>query len=660
LKSLVYATLVALLLAGCASEPKREAGPARKPERVEQPASPALPGGAAAVPVPVPVQVDPVTAATEYLQRAENALAPERQDLQLKAAASLIRAGRVRQAEELLDSIDITELPDIYRARQRVLRAAVDLYYQHGRDALNKLTPLFSMQGLGPEVQSDVYQLRAQANLMLGNKLDSVLDLIAREAFLASSERIAQNQAHIWRVLGSMSAIELQDTRQKSADSGLNGWLDLAMLNLEFGADPFVFRQALAQWQQTYGGQSAHEFAKSFLGAGQIEPLQVVPRRIALLLPLASQFGQAAQAVHDGFLAVHQNNSDPAKPEVQVYDVGAEPGLSVVYYNLAVKDGADFVVGPLGRNAVNALAASGAISRPTILLGTIDSNQPVDATVYQFDLAPEQEAEQAAQRAYLDGHRIAAILYPGTSWGERLQKAFTARWESLGGIVAEQQAYAEDATDFSHPIKQVLNVYESEARKADVARLTGLKLEFEPRRRQDIDCIFLAAQVRAARLIKPQINFYRGFDIPVYSTSHVFTGKVDPVNDADLNGIYFGDMPWLLNEYGRIPAMKERIQKDWPGRQTALDRLYALGADAYSLVFRLPWLRAGSDARLSGATASLSLDHGNRITRNLTWARFEKGRPVIKDVIIDDQALESISLESRENPAPVSRRTGGT
>lgn len=612
--------------------------------------------------------VDPLNTAQQYLEQAQYASTPQREDIQLKATAALIRAGKLRQAEELLGSIDIVGLPDIYRARFQVLRAVMALHRYQPKRALTMLTPLFALKGLGPEVQADIYQLRAQANLMLQRRLDSVLDLIAREAYLSSADRLQLNRARTWQVLGSMNRFELEQARFKSTDDVLTGWLDLALLRLEFGADPFVFAQAVEQWRQTYVQHSARSIIDGQLQALNTATAAKRPTRIALLLPLASKYGRAAQAVHDGFMAAHHANGDPNKPAVSIYDIGEESTLAPVYYRLAVKEGADFVVGPLGKAAVNDLLGSGIVNTPTLLLGSSTVPSKSTTPIYQFDLAPEQEAQQAAQRAYLDGHRIAAALYPESEWGQRMITAFTEEWETLGGVMAETQNYRETASDFSTPIKTLLNLDESERRNSILAAQLGTQLKFEPRRRQDVDCLFLAAQVKSARQIKPQINFYRGHDVPVYATSHVYNGKKDPVNDADLNGIIFGDMPWLLNDQGRMPALRERIQKDWPDQYTPMDRLYALGMDAYAIIFHLPRLISDPTARISGATANLSLVD-NRINRYLTWARFEQGRPVVKDVIIEKKGIESISLESRsletdpapaKYPAPATRTVGGS
>src|SRR5690554_7108230 len=78
-------------------------------------------------------------------------------------------------------------------------------------------------------------------------------------------------------------------------------------------------------------------------------------------------------------------------------------------------------------------------------------------------------------------------------------------------------------------------------------RLLRQSTEFEPRRRQDADWLFLVALPQQARQIKPTLAFNFASDLPVYSTSHVYSGEPNPSKDRDLNGIVFCDTPWLLD-----------------------------------------------------------------------------------------------------------------
>jgi hypothetical protein len=290
------------------------------------------------------------------------------------------------------------------------------------------------------------------------------------------------------------------------------------------------------------------------------------------------------------------------------------------------------VVGPLGREAADVIVHNANLAVPTLLLSHTDEQPSTPARLFQFGLPPEQEARQAAERAYLDGCRQAGILYPIGAWGERLMSAFSGYWQRLGALVLANQPYAESDTDYSAPIKKLLNVYESESRKAMIEKRIGAKLAFEVRPRQDIECIFLAANARSARLIKPQLNYNRARDIAVYATSHIFSGKPDPVHDTDLDGIRFGDMPWMLVQNGRVAALRQSLQIDWPYVGTDLDRLYALGVDSYAILPHLNKISTESAARFQGVTSGLSLDPDGRLRRQLAWARFSRGVPRLLDV----------------------------
>jgi len=148
----------------------------------------------------------------------------------------------------------------------------------------------------------------------------------------------------------------------------------------------------------------------------------------------------------------------------------------------------------------------------------------------------------------------------------------------------------------------------------------------EPRRRQDVDCIFLAAKAKQGRLIKPQLNYYRAHRIPIYASSHIYTGRPDRIKDADLNGIMFGDMPWMLIEKGDMYNLR-MLQGNWSYAHTRLDRFFAMGMDAYAVIPHLNRISSGSGARFNGVTSGLSVDQEGRLHRQLIWAKFRRGVP---------------------------------
>ncbi len=626
--------IATLIIVGCASQPATQIPETQTVEVTELSVSPSIEPAAE-----TPTAQELLNSASEYLTRAEDALPPERADFQLKAAAALIRSGRHDPALRLLDSIDLTGLAPLYDTRRQLLKARIAIRKNLPNTAFSLLSGVEDRPGLNPQLREQLWELRARANLLVDRPLQAVRYLIMREKYLTHPDELLFNQRQIWVLLNRARMDQLFQLRQTVSNEELSGWIDLSLIHMEHGHDAFRIDNEIRHWQSLHPQHSANLFlqrrATAFSG-----PSIIAPRRIALLLPLASEYGRAAQAVHDGFTAVHNANGDPNKAEIVIYDIGSEAALSPIYYRLAVQEGADLIVGPLGKEAVTALLATETLSVPTLLLGSAHAAESLPMNGFQFDLSPERDAEQTALRAYLDGHRTAAALYPETTWGQRVQKAFSTRWQELGGLVVETRPYVDDRPDYSAPIKEVLNIDKSEGRKRELSALIRSKLVFQPRRRQDIDFLFLAAKTSTARLLKPQINFFQGHNVPVYATSHIYSGKPDRVNDVDLNGIVFGDMPWLLANDGRIRNTRKRIQGPWPYAFSPLDRLFALGMDSYAIIPALARLREDQDLLIEGVTADLSMDRTGRIIRHLSWAKFENGRPAMQELPVGKRRID--------------------
>ena len=131
------------------------------------------------------------------------------------------------------------------------------------------------------------------------------------------------------------------------------------------------------------------------------------------------------------------------------------------------------------------------------------------------------------------------------------------------------------APTFSDIIKQILQVH-------------GVKGE-PATHRTDVDFVFIAGAAGAARLIVPQLKFNYAGDVPVYATSDSF--EPDPSANADLDGMFFADMPWMVSADPVTGQIRDSVRAAWPARTARRDRLYAFGFDAYRLV---PALRSKS------------------------------------------------------------------
>lgn len=359
-------------------------------------------------------------------------------------------------------------------------------------------------------------------------------------------------------------------------------------------------------------------------------PAALQPQQVALLLPFRGGYRKAAEAVRDGFIAAWHDAGD-YKPALRIYDANA---LNVEQmYAQAVAEGADFVVGPLEKQAIEELAKLTELPVPVLALnqaqagpGEKPAGPGVLPSLMQFGLSPEDEARQVAQRARLDGRGRALVIVPNDPWGQRLHRAFRDAWLPLGGRVLERISYDPPGKDYSLPVRRLLNIDASEERARRLRRKLNVALRSEARLRQDADMIFMAAFPVAARQLVPQFRFHKAEDFPIYATSHVFTGAVNPQADADMNEVMFADLPWILLPRAGASSLRALVNEHFQA-SSAYRRLHALGVDAFHLIPHLPRLAVDGAASFAGATGLLSMAGDGMINRQLLWSRIVNGKP---------------------------------
>jgi len=584
-------------------------------------------------------------AARIYNELAATAKKPGKQDLQLRAVENLIKAGQYNEASQQLRAVKTRRLAKSFNVRKLILLAQIASYEGAHEKSIRLLNKAIRVRNLDPALQARIYKVMADTELSLNNPIGAAKNLVLREKYIVKPDEIDENQLKIWEILNEISHSDLKQYLNLERDLTLAGWIELA---IEYVGHRTRFNKTVANWPKTH---PSHTATPSLLKSLSTPRPRFVGRvgQVAVLLPLSSsRYALAAQAVRQGIKMMDDNNQRLDKPVVKYYDIGDMPEEVSKFYQVAVDQGAQLIIGPLGREAVDLIADYDNASVPTILLGHTEINTDgAIAPMFQFGLSPEQEAVQAAERAYLDGYRQAAVLYAQNEWGNRMNKAFSEQWKKLGGIVLIQEPYEIKQHDYSEPVKQLLGIDKSLVRKNTLQKIVGVKLKLEPRRRRDIDFIFLAADAKHGRLIKPQLNYWRAARIPVYATSKIFTGKRNPTQDVDLNGIRFGDMPWMLAQSGSIYQLR-LLQGKWSYAYSQLDRLFALGMDSYAIIPQLNHISDEDGTRFGGVTSGISLDKYGRFHRQLVWARFKRGEPQLLDKIYD---LSGLLKPGKENEA---------
>lgn len=573
-------------------------------------------------------------AASAYTGLAADAIGVERDRLTLLAVEQWLDAGDVVRARNAIDNVaqpTSAGLQPIWNTNS----AALALYIGDADDALGILEPM-SRRPLSRRDRLRVEALRADAWVQKQDPARAVELMTQREKWLDSRRGIEQNRNRLWQGLLFSNPQVLRQAAQISHDPVTRGWLSLGSLATSTGQQGIGWNNGIVRWRQDHPNHPAMTVL-----AGMPLPDELIldyPRQIALLLPLTGRSAAAGKAVQNGFLGAYfatatgLDESEDIGQRVRIYDVNSEGGASAAYAT-AVVDGAEFVVGPLLKSSVTELANDILVPVPVLTLNYLPQDTLAPPGLFQFALAPEDEAASAAVRALNDGYTRAVALVPNNDWGRRVLQSFRTEFEGLGGTLLDYRSYPPDNQDFSNEIENLMGLTGSVRRYRRMRANIGGNLQFDPRRRQDTEFIFLAAAAAPARLLKSQLKFHYSGDLPAYSTSSI--NSLDGRSNSDLNGIMFADMPWLIDPQPWIQYLPQMYAEYWPDERR-LGRLHAMGYDAYNLIASLFAARRGEMTELDGATGKLYLDYDGRVHRRLAWAQFQHGQvvalPEIEDI----------------------------
>ena len=572
---------------------------------------------------PFATQPDELSA-EDYIALASESSGKQREQYLLKAAERLYQRGDLSQAQTQLQTLDAETSATSRQHQISLLAAKIALANENPRQAL-ELLPAVNELPLPQYIQAR--QISSDANLELGYYLAAVRIRVDLERHLETAEEQEINHQAIWAALQRTPEINLVPSEVDKKTT--RGWIELASVLRNAQTDMGTLQNKILDWGARHPD---HPVSNAFIDKLLTEYQQTFTpaTSIAVMLPMQGKYKGVADAIRGGIVTAWYKQIAAEKPLLRFYDTSDE-NLSVYdLYQQAVLDGASYIIGPLDKASINKLAQESNLEVPILTLNYAENPLSLADNLYQFGLLPEDEARQVAELAIRDNHTTAAVLVPNSDWGRRLQRAFTERFEELGGSVLAFQHYPTNVDDYSRQLRMLFNLDDSEARRKDLETTLRTRLNFMPYRRQDIDMIFLAGTHRAARGIIPALKFHHAGDLPVYATSHVYSGNIDLSADRDLNGVTFCDLPWTLTTDNLI---KDNFNTTWKD-QRAYTRLFALGVDAYNIIQNLRFLQSHDYARYSGETGSISMDDNQRLHRQLLWAKFKNGKPVYIDLSI--------------------------
>ncbi|MFP6810254.1 MAG: penicillin-binding protein activator [Pseudohongiellaceae bacterium] len=567
-----------------------------------------------------PPQKSTVEYVDELLASAQTQSGSAAAELTLQALETMLNAGFIERAQLEAEQHNLSvDIPSDLRLRYLMVRAQLDLQSGRIESALQWLrSPPASEADTMSEQGRNYFLLLGDTLMTLGETTAAI------QAYVSSSITAPKNEIPVlfeklWIALTDLDDENLANLASLATTYELRGWVELARI---VRIDEFSIRSQLdsiAQWMRVWARHSAvNQLPEALVRLQQTWNQR--PSHIALILPLQQPAGNAIQ---EGFLSAYYQALEISRevPRISVFDSSTITSIYPIYEE-ATAAGADLIIGPLNKQFVNQLAQLPVLPTTTLALNYSDSTPLDKENLFQFGLAPEDEINQVVQLAWENGYKNAAIIAPRSEDYLRLQEHFIEQWTITGGAVVSGETY-NDESSYAEIIKRLIAIDSSEARAGRLLDLLPRNnMEFVPRRRNDIDFIFLIANPRQGRQIKPTLAFYFAGDLPVYSLPSIYDGQDNQSENNDLNGIVFADAPWMLQESEEL-----RLEMDTNLRQVQgqLQRLRAMGVDSFRLYPRLQQFYNQGVKSMQGSTGKLSMSKEQRIQRTLDLAQFENG-----------------------------------
>jgi len=574
---------------------------------------------------------------TRYLDHAERARRPQSDNLRLQAVGRLLQDNLPSDAELLLTQIPFEMLTEPLQHEYLLLNANLFLLKKMPYRSLNTLHQIKAPEALLQPQQLAYYSLLAMASADTNNYLASATARLALDPLFKKSSLQQANRTNIWNDLSQLSTGEIA-IQMRHADSGeLPGWLEIVYISKMFEDDPSLLEAQRAQWQRNNPKHPAnsllpnqHASLRHFFKnhSSSLLDHSSEPLKIAVLLPHSGLHQPAAEAIKAGFMSAyleHQHEPDAPK-DIHFYGTSSDQNIQKIY-SQAIKEGANLVVGPLTKQEVEKIESLGSI----VLIPTLGLNFTSNAgkgltNFFEYALSPQDEAQQVAQKIINDGGLKVLAIVPEGEWAASVAKSFAKTLHQNGGQVVDHASYPKNKS-LDLTIKHLLKVDDTLFNKL---RREKYEEDFDLPRRTDFDSIFIVASPSVARQIKPLLQFYFAEDIPVYSTSEVYSGANQPSLNRDLDGIIFCDIPFNLKHDPQIKLAQKQMQQFAPNLSNDNAKLFAFGHDAYLLATQLYPFKPFDHRNIDGLTGHLYIDR-QQILRHLTWAKFTNGVPKLID-----------------------------
>lgn len=505
---------------------------------------------------------------------------------QLLAVRKLIDENKEYEAQNTFSEIITAEMNDIQKLEYALVSAQLVALQGKNEQAISQLREIQESL-LSPAQRLRYIQTQAR---IAENQKDVIGVVRARSQlngyFKMNRER-QENNDTIWQMLRTANRGMLEKTVPEAGEMELAGWLALINLYNQNITTPVQMPQAINTWKNQYPSHSAVAVMPTELqGVSNFQQTQL--NSVALLLPLSSDAKILGDIIQKGF-----NDAKADDPTaVQIFDTDLSNVNSLIAQ--AKQQGANVIVGPLLKSRVDEMLAGSEIQNINVLALNVTENARDVPQLCYYGLSPESEAQSGAEKMYRDGHLVAIVAAPQDDFGRRSAEAFSKRWRQLTGSDTDVRYY-------NQPLDSVAAIQNAGINKAGLYVLGNAEQVLEIK--QGID------------------NSALKDNLSIYTSSR----SNSPNNGIDfytsMEGVKFSEVPLLADPTSSEYKKAENLASS----DFSMMRLYAMGADAWTLASKFNEFRHIPGYKVSGLTGELKAGQNCNIERNLSWMQYHNG-----------------------------------
>ena len=445
--------------------------------------------------------------------------------------------------------------------------------------------------------------LRAKIELAGNQPLEAAKTLIN----LSKYENDIQISDEIINILLQIPETQLAEALFDINISSLEqGWLEAAYISNSADQD------SINDWQRRWPNHPGKIFFS------QINSY----KNIAVLLPLSGRYKNISKSIQQGMIAsLYRNGSFGQR--LNFFDTGSDgENFSYAWFG-AIESGADFVIGPLEKKSIQQFESYNSNTIPVMLLNNVE-NAVEGVNFYQFSLSTDDEISTVAEKLVVDNKKRVTVLAAESPTSREQAVEFEKHLIQNGGEVVSYEFFPGSIHDYSRELKQALGLNDSLIRARKLQTLISHPLNTSEQIRPDIDAVFLLANPKQARLIKPQLKFFKAEDLPVYSTSQIMSISQEPELDKDLEGVMFSQSHFVTSPKSVQPYLNFDAVQITDNR-----KFFAFGYDAIALSNRLNWMQRLKNQQVNGLSGKINVDINGVIHRETGWAKYRNGKAEI-------------------------------